>query len=148
MMDSIFNLSFLVLVFFLIFTNPERSELNSHVLESFKFSFYRGISNFLNINVRSSFSRLFSDDDRGGDDNYVNALLFSYVYGSGDKLYLGIGGIWIDPSYWSTLSGYVVIGVCCLTLFRIVTRTRRLTELSSLTQGDLLFFGSPLSYSL
>ena len=142
---SVFNVTFLVFVVFLIITNPDRSELDSKVLETFKYSFSRGISNFLNVNVRSSFSRWFSDDDSSGDDNYVNALLFSYVHGYGnDKLFLGIGGIWIDPSYWSTLSGYVVLGVCCLTLFRIVTRTRHLTELSSLTQGDLLFMSAYL----
>ena len=135
-MWDFFNLTFLVWLFFLLATNPERSELDSHVLEGFKFSFYRGISNFFNVNVRSSFSRRwFSDDDSSSDENYVNALLFSYVHGGNDKLYLGIGGIWIEPAYWTTLSGYICIAVCCLTLFRIVTRTRRVTELSSLTQG-------------
>ena len=129
-----------VLVIFLIYSNPDRNELDSHVLESFKYSFYRGFSNYMNVNVRATFSRLsswfFLDDDE--DDDFVNMMLFSYLP-AGKKLYLGIGGLWIDPKYWSTLSGYIVCFVCGFSLFKIVTRTRRVGDLCNCCTAVLPF---------
>jgi hypothetical protein len=126
--DSLLKLVILVTV--LVLTNPDRDELDSHVLESFKYSFFRGVSNYMNVNVRATVSRLsswfFLEEDQ--DDDVVNMLLFSYLK-AGKKLFIGIGGMWIDPKYWSSLSGYIVCCVCCFSLFKIVTRTRVIGDL-------------------
>ena len=113
----------IALVVFLVVTNPPRAELDKHVLDTFKHSFFHGLTNLLHVNIKSSVGRwtswatglvgssVFSSSGSGSsgsvsgngwyDDDevytdYTNMYVFSYLH-TGNKLYLGVGGMWVDP---------------------------------------------------
>lgn len=61
---------FIGFLLFLLFTNPDRAELDSHISKSFKYSFVKGVAKYLNVNLREAFS----------GDSSVNCYVFSYLY--------------------------------------------------------------------
>jgi hypothetical protein len=68
-------MKFIAFFLFLLFANPDRAELDSHISKSFKYSFVKGVSKYLNVNLREAFS----------GDSSVNCYAFSYLYvGKGD----------------------------------------------------------------
>ena len=88
--NKIFVIELVGLVLFLLYANPTRVELDSKLLNSLNTNFVKGAARYL----RASFSGVFTD-----------RLLYSHLYIGTKGHYFGIGGLWIDPHYWSSVSG-------------------------------------------
>ena len=85
----------IIFLLFLVYSNPKRAELDGQLRNTFHHNFVKGVAKYLNVNLREAF----------GGETYVSCLLFSYLKVGRKSYYVGIGGIWIDPSFWSTVSG-------------------------------------------
>ena len=88
--NKIFVIELVGLILFLLYTNPTRVELDSKLLKSLNTNFVKGAAKYL----RASFNGVFA-----------NCLLYSHLYIGTKGHYFGIGGLWIDPHYWSSVSG-------------------------------------------
>lgn len=89
-MKNEFLIKLVILTVFLIYSNPSRAQLDSRLLGTFNHNFVKGVARYFKVNF-------------GGD--LRNCLIFSYLYVGRTGYYVGIGGMWIGPHYWSTLSG-------------------------------------------
>jgi hypothetical protein len=89
-MKNGFLIKMVMLAAFLIYSNPSRSQLDSRLLGTLNHNFVKGVARYFKVNF-------------GGD--LKNCLLFSYLHIGKTGYYIGIGGMWIGPHYWSTLSG-------------------------------------------
>ena len=97
----------ILLLLFLFYTNPKRAELDTQLRTSVNQDFLKGVTRILNVNLREAFS----------GDSSVNCFVFSYLHIGRKGYYFGIGGMWIDPHYWSTVSGEYPV---CLICFNII----------------------------
>ena len=88
----------IILLGILLYTNPKRAELDSLLLNTFNHNFVKGVSKYLSVNLREAF--------RG--DTSINCAFFSYLRSGRREFYVGIAGMWIEPHYWSTVSGEFV----------------------------------------
>lgn len=85
----------IILILFLIYSNPKRAELDGQLKSAIYHNFVKGVAKYLNVSLRESFTRKTS----------VSCLLFSYLEVGKRRYYVGVGGMWIDPNFWSTASG-------------------------------------------
>jgi hypothetical protein len=91
----------ILLLLFLLYTNPKRAELDTQLRTSVNQNFVKGVTRILNVNLREAFS----------GDSSVNCFIFSYLHIGRKGYYFGIGGMWIDPQYWSTVSGEYAVSL-------------------------------------
>ena len=89
-MNKILVIELVGLILFLLYTNPTRVELDNKLLKSLNTNFVKGAAQYL----RASFNGVFT-----------NCSLYSHLYIGTKGHYFGIGGLWIDPHYWSSVSG-------------------------------------------
>jgi hypothetical protein len=89
-MKNGFLIKMVMLAVFLIYSNPSRAQLDSRLLGTLNHNFVQGVARYFKVNF-------------GGD--LKNCLIFSYLHVGKTGYYIGIGGMWIGPHYWSTLSG-------------------------------------------
>ena len=85
----------IIVALFLLYSNPKRAELDGQLRSTFNHNFVKGVAKYLNVNLREAF----------GGETCESCILFSYLKVGKKSYYVGIGGIWIDPSFWSTVSG-------------------------------------------
>lgn len=89
-MKNEFLIKLVMSAVYLIYSNPSRAQLDNRLLGTLNYNFVKGVARYFKVNF-------------GGD--LRNCLIFSYLHVGTTGYYIGVGGMWIGPHFWSTLSG-------------------------------------------
>jgi hypothetical protein len=83
----------------LILTNPDKAELHKQLLKGSK-NYLWSLSRFFGTNIRSLVL---------GEETYYNLLIFSISKAGSNAYHVGIAGIWVESSFWTSIPGCFVI---------------------------------------